>query len=92
MIKSSTSNIVRKNSFLIFWFLEGTVRPYDMVIVEARYSCRLLITTSFSMNFYDLISNSYDTYCTSLNASVKNFGDFSNLQASSPKMSQNKVN
>ena len=54
MIKSSTSNIVRKNSFLIFWFLEGTVRPYDMAIVEARYSCRLLITTSFSMNFYDL--------------------------------------
>ena len=71
MIKSSASNIVRKKSFLKFWFLEGTLRPYDMSIVEARYSCR------------DITSR--DTYYTSLNASVKNFGDFSNLQASSPK-------
>ena len=47
------SNIVTKKSFLKFRFLEGTLRPEHMAIVEARHSCRIVITTSFFLNFYN---------------------------------------
>ena len=64
-----------------------------MAIVEARYSCRIVITASFLMNFYNWDIKFPQHLLNFFKCqSVKNFDDFSNLQASSPKMSQDNVN
>ena len=64
-----------------------------MAIVEVRYSCRIVITASFLMNFYkwDIKFLQHLLYFFKCQ-SVKNFDDFSNLQAFSPNMSQGNVN